>query len=212
MPGTSNVAASPIGSGNSVVPSAATPCSASLHQSYAGTLRRGIARAWFTSCDAFSSSVIRCTKSVARCSGDRLGFMYGNFSASCALAAETMRATQRTKPIEKRLVARLIFSPREDEDIEAVMKSQKKKTAPWNRGPRIMALFQAVNLKPHGRSGMRGCADPTLTRDSERKPSCLSAPLVHHPHAQAVGQSDRRTARAFGCGQRGRTTCAATTL
>ncbi len=32
-----------------------------------------MARAPFTSCDAFSSSVMRCTRSAARCSGDKLG-------------------------------------------------------------------------------------------------------------------------------------------
>src|SRR5579863_10127075 len=86
MAGASNVAARPIGSGNSVVPLTATPCSDSLHQSYAGTFRRGMARAWLTSWVAFSSSVICFTRAAARCSGARLVSSHG-FSESCAAAA-----------------------------------------------------------------------------------------------------------------------------
>ena len=64
------MAASPIGSGNTVaVPARATPCKASFHQSYSGICSRGIARDGFTSCDAFSSSVIRETRSSTRTLG-----------------------------------------------------------------------------------------------------------------------------------------------
>jgi hypothetical protein len=55
--------------GNTVAPPArATPCSASFHQSYAGKPRRSIAGAAFCICAAFSSSVIRDTRSAARSS------------------------------------------------------------------------------------------------------------------------------------------------
>ena len=62
-----------IGSGRSVTPSAMTPCKTSLHQSYAGISRGGIARAGFTSCDAFSCRVMRWTRSAARSFGRKLG-------------------------------------------------------------------------------------------------------------------------------------------
>ena len=75
MPGASNVAASPIGSGYSVTPSLMTPWRASLHHWYAGILSRGTAAELFCISEAFSASVMRCTRSVARCSGESWGFM-----------------------------------------------------------------------------------------------------------------------------------------
>src|SRR3954453_24024216 len=84
MAGTSKVAASPTGSGNCVMPWLATPCSDSLHQSYAGTFRRGMARAWFTSWLAFSSSVILLPSAAPLFSGKRLVSSHVGFWASWA--------------------------------------------------------------------------------------------------------------------------------
>ncbi len=49
-----------------------------------------MARAWFTSWLAFSSSVIRCTRSAARCSGGRLVSRYAGFCASCPAAGHAI--------------------------------------------------------------------------------------------------------------------------
>ena len=66
-----------------MVPLLATPCSASLHQLYAGTSNLGIARDWFVSCVTFSSTVIRCTRSAARCSAGNDVFRYAGVAGSC---------------------------------------------------------------------------------------------------------------------------------
>ena len=49
-------------------PPPATPCSASDQMLYSGTFSRGMARVRLTSCDAFSSSVMRETRSSTRLS------------------------------------------------------------------------------------------------------------------------------------------------
>ena len=65
--GASNVAESPIACGNTVAkPPPATPCSASDHRLYSGTPSRGMARVRLTIWDAFSSSVMRATRSFTR--------------------------------------------------------------------------------------------------------------------------------------------------
>src|SRR5882672_9197064 len=112
--GVSKVAASPTGSGNSVVPSTATPCKASLHQSYAGTFRRGIARDWFTSWEAFSWRVMRCTKSAARSSGDSLESRYGKLEVSCAKLVRLSSAKVRN---EKRIVLGFFILPARHERV-----------------------------------------------------------------------------------------------
>src|SRR5580692_4727881 len=78
MSAVSQVAAMPMDCGKLVAkPLRATPCSASFHQLYAGTPRRGMAAAasciWLT----FSSSVMRPTRSLARASGASAGLRYG---------------------------------------------------------------------------------------------------------------------------------------
>src|SRR6059058_1919404 len=75
-----------MGSGYSVTPSLITPWRASLHHWYAGTLSRGIAAELFCICVAFSARVIRCTKSVALCSGVKLVSRYGAVAVLWAIA------------------------------------------------------------------------------------------------------------------------------
>ena len=65
--GSSKVAARPMACGNTVaMPWFATPWSASLHQLYAGTWRRGMAADVLLNCVAFSSTVMRETRSSTR--------------------------------------------------------------------------------------------------------------------------------------------------
>ena len=76
--GASKVAASPIACGNTVAnPPPATPCSASDHRLYSGTFSRGMARVRLTIWDAFSSSVMRATRSSTRSSTGRAGSWKG---------------------------------------------------------------------------------------------------------------------------------------
>ena len=63
----SQVAAMPIACGKTVAnPARATPCRASLHQSYSVIPSRWMAGAWFCICPIFSFSVIRETRSLTR--------------------------------------------------------------------------------------------------------------------------------------------------
>src|SRR5689334_8531872 len=101
MVSVSNVAARATGSGNSVVPLLATPCSASLHQLYAGTFNLGIARDWFVNCVTFSSTVMRCTRSAARCSAGNAGFRYAGGAAFWAEARHAIRIRTITGRILK---------------------------------------------------------------------------------------------------------------
>src|SRR6185312_3709640 len=65
--------------------------------------RRGIARAWLTSCDAFSCNVMRCTRSAARCCGDSERSLYGGVAGSCALAPAAVRASTVKAAANRRL-------------------------------------------------------------------------------------------------------------
>ena len=77
--GASKVAARPMACGNTVaMPGPATPCSASDQMLYSATLSRGMARVRLTICDAFSSRVMRATRSSMRFSIGRLASWKGN--------------------------------------------------------------------------------------------------------------------------------------
>src|SRR5690348_7349594 len=93
MASVSNVDARPTGSGNSVVPLLATPCSASLHQLYAGMCNLSMARDWLVNWVTFSSTVMRWTRSAARCSGGKEGLRYAGGSKFCAYAQLAIRKT-----------------------------------------------------------------------------------------------------------------------
>src|SRR5580658_3343726 len=96
----SQLAASPMACGNTVAsPARATPCSASFQKSYAAMFSRGIAgapfwpRPWKPSCicRTFSSSVMRETRSAARCSAGRSGFIYAGVCAHVAAPSTLTR-------------------------------------------------------------------------------------------------------------------------
>src|SRR5438477_395925 len=80
----SHVAAKPMACGNTVaVPARATPCSPSFHQLYSGIPSRGTPSAVCPICETFSSSVIRDTRSAARCSTLSAGFLYAGSAEDC---------------------------------------------------------------------------------------------------------------------------------
>ena len=82
--GASKVAASPIACGKTVAnPPPATPCSASDQMLYSGTPSRGMARVRFTIWDAFSSRVMRETRSSMRSSTGSVRSWNGN-DGGCA--------------------------------------------------------------------------------------------------------------------------------
>ena len=89
----SKVAASPIACGKTVAkPPPATPCSASDQMLYSGTFSRGMARVRLTSWDAFSSSVMRATRSSTRWSIGSAGSWNGN-AGGCAWSSEAAHAS-----------------------------------------------------------------------------------------------------------------------
>lgn len=63
-------------------PSRATPCSASLHQLYAGSASRGTAPCWFTKSDAFSSRVRFATRAAARVAKSAAPSHHGAFRSA----------------------------------------------------------------------------------------------------------------------------------
>src|SRR5689334_18535366 len=92
MAESSHVAATPIACGNAVdSPERATPCSASFRQLYSGTPSRGIAGATSFIWSTFSSSVMRETRSRARCSNESDSSRYGGraLPVSCAESDDT---------------------------------------------------------------------------------------------------------------------------
>src|ERR1700733_1221894 len=98
--GVSHVAANPIACGNTVAyPDRAIPCRPSLHQSYSGTLSRGIATAWFCICETFSSSVIRPTRSATRFCTGCAGSLYTR--AVCADAAPAAIKANRSTVVRQ---------------------------------------------------------------------------------------------------------------
>src|SRR6266704_2545649 len=79
----SHVAARPMAWGKTVAfPARATPCRPSFHQLYTGMPRRGMAGATSCICEAFSSRVMRETRSFTRSSRGRLGSRYGAAAGS----------------------------------------------------------------------------------------------------------------------------------
>src|SRR6266705_6273209 len=79
----SHVAARPMAWGKTVAfPARATPCRPLFHQLYTGMPRRGMACATSCICEAFSSRVMRETRSFTRSSRGRLGSRYGAAAGS----------------------------------------------------------------------------------------------------------------------------------
>ncbi len=99
----SQVAAMPIACGKTVAnPARATPCRASLHQSYSVIPNRWMAGAWFCICPIFSFSVIRETRSLTRA----LSGSAGSRNGSAVWPKESPGIRQRRETVRNKSVLR----------------------------------------------------------------------------------------------------------